>query len=560
MSIELIENEIKAFLSTGLPEVICITGKWGVGKTFAWNRYLTEAIVNKKVSLPHYAYVSLFGINSLDELKYSIFENSVSSADVGIEASLETLQSNTSAALKRLGRKSLGFLQQTPALKTYLGGLGPAWFLSVKATVVCIDDIERCGQNLAIRDVLGLISQLKERKGCKVALILNDEGIKETDRAEFRLFFEKVVDTSLKFEPSAQESVRIALDPNSNSDRLIGQNCVSLGISNIRVIKKIQRLVRKVDGILTGFLPQITTQAIHSLTLMGWSVYEPAIAPSLKYIQRRGSVDLLLGKEKKLSPQEVSWNSLLGAYSFGAIDELDAALLSGLESGYFDVNRLRKQASIMDHSLRTQTLDNTFFKAWEMYHDSFDNNEREVLDLIYQSFMANAGRISPNNANGTVVLFKEVGRKNQAAEMIERYIESRPNDRSAFDLANEPFGADVTDPDLLQGLTTKYKEFKDERPLRDILISIAQQHGWSREDLTTLSMVSVEEYYSLFKSAKGEELRRVINACLQFDTIQNASEEMKEIPKRAKEALTRIGGESAINARRVRKYGIKLVD
>lgn len=560
MSIELIENEIKAFLFTDLPEVICISGKWGVGKTFAWNRYLREAIVNNKVALPHYAYVSLFGINSLDELKYSIFENSVSSADAGIEASLETLQSNTSAALKRLGKKSFGLLQQTPALKTYLGGLGPAWFLSVKAAVVCIDDIERCGQNLAVRDVLGLISQLKERKGCKVALILNEEGIKEADRAEFRIFLEKVVDTFLKFEPSPQESVRIALDANSNSDKLIGQNCVSLGISNIRVIKKIQRLVRKVDGILTGFLPQITAQAIHSLTLMGWSVYEPTIAPSLKYLQRRGSVDLLLGKEEELSPQEVGWNSLLGAYNFGAIDELDAALLAGVQSGYFDVNRLRKQASTIDRDLRTQTLDNTFFKAWETYHDSFDDNEREVLDLIYQSFMANAGRISPNNANGTVALFKEVGRKSQASEMIERYIESRPNDRSAFDLANDPFGADVTDPDLLQRLTKKYTEFKDERPLRDILINIAQQHGWSRQDLATLSMSSAEEYYSLFKSTRGEGLRKVINACLQFDTISGSSKEMKEITKRAKEALTRIGGESAINARRVRKYGIKPTD
>jgi hypothetical protein len=30
-------------------EVLCITGKWGVGKTFAWNRYLREAQEQKKV-------------------------------------------------------------------------------------------------------------------------------------------------------------------------------------------------------------------------------------------------------------------------------------------------------------------------------------------------------------------------------------------------------------------------------------------------------------------------------------------------------------------------------
>ena len=76
MSTELIEREIQRFLASEEPEVACISGRWGVGKTYAWNRYLRDALAAKKVALSHYAYVSLFGVNSLDELKFSIFENS----------------------------------------------------------------------------------------------------------------------------------------------------------------------------------------------------------------------------------------------------------------------------------------------------------------------------------------------------------------------------------------------------------------------------------------------------------------------------------------------------
>jgi hypothetical protein len=50
----------------------------------------------------------------------------------------------------------------------------------------------------------------------------------------------------------------------------------------------------------------------------------------------------------------------------------------------------------------------------------------------------------------------------------------------------------------------------------------------------------------------------MIAACLQFDTIGNASASMKEITRRAKEALNLIGQESRINALRVKKYGIGL--
>ena len=36
MKTEFVEKEIRRFLATEELEVICILGKWGVGKTFAW--------------------------------------------------------------------------------------------------------------------------------------------------------------------------------------------------------------------------------------------------------------------------------------------------------------------------------------------------------------------------------------------------------------------------------------------------------------------------------------------------------------------------------------------
>jgi hypothetical protein len=130
MSIALIEQEIKRFLSTEDPEAMCFSGRWGVGKTFAWNRFLKD--MQGKIALKNYSYVSLFGVNSLDELKYSIFENSVGSSAVGLEPSLETLKSNATEIAERFGKKSLWFIQQLPKVKSYVTGLGPVWFLAVK--------------------------------------------------------------------------------------------------------------------------------------------------------------------------------------------------------------------------------------------------------------------------------------------------------------------------------------------------------------------------------------------------------------------------------------------
>jgi len=284
VSLDLIENEIRRFLSTEEPEAISISGHWGVGKTFAWKRYLEDS--KGKIALKRYSYVSLFGVNSLDELKYSIFENSVKSSEIGVEPSLETIGANTTAAAERLGKKSLWFVQQIPWIKNHVGGLGPVWFLSVKKTIVCIDDIERRGEHLSVRDVLGLVSNLKENKGCKVVLILNDEAL-DQDKKDFQMYLEKVVDTSFKFVPSAQECARIALATDTETNKLLAENCVTLGISNIRLIKKIERAARRMETLLKGFDEEVLKRALRSLVLLGWSVYEPIRAPSLDYLKSR---------------------------------------------------------------------------------------------------------------------------------------------------------------------------------------------------------------------------------------------------------------------------------
>ncbi|WP_294204008.1 hypothetical protein [uncultured Sphingomonas sp.] len=65
MSTALIEAEIKRFLRNDHPEVLCIKGKWGVGKTFAWRKWLAEVGGDGTLKSKNYAYVSLFGLNSL---------------------------------------------------------------------------------------------------------------------------------------------------------------------------------------------------------------------------------------------------------------------------------------------------------------------------------------------------------------------------------------------------------------------------------------------------------------------------------------------------------------
>ena len=74
-SMEVTRAEIARFLDGSEPGVLCVTGEWGVGKTFLWRSVLDDLRAAKGLSPTRYSYVFLFGLNSLDDMKSSLFEN-----------------------------------------------------------------------------------------------------------------------------------------------------------------------------------------------------------------------------------------------------------------------------------------------------------------------------------------------------------------------------------------------------------------------------------------------------------------------------------------------------
>lgn len=114
-------EEIAKFLNQLDAEVLCMRGKWGAGKTYTWAHELKEARKSAIVKVTRYSYVSLFGINSLDELKFSIFENIVTLGDGVPKADLHTLDAFINSKLGSW-RGLTRIAQTLPVVRSVLGG------------------------------------------------------------------------------------------------------------------------------------------------------------------------------------------------------------------------------------------------------------------------------------------------------------------------------------------------------------------------------------------------------------------------------------------------------
>lgn len=557
MSVEIIKDQIFHFLASDKPEVMAIKGEWGVGKTFSWKKFLIEAKSNDKIKLDRYSYVSLFGINSLEAFKYAIFENVVKREIIDTDANITTFRRNTIGLMESFGRRSLNVLKGSPLAESFSPAIEAISFLSLSSTIICIDDLERKGSGLEVKDVLGLASLLKEQKKCKVIFLLNDG---EDGLQDYEKYREKVIDIELAFSPNPAECASIAYTDDAYLLSKLGGLTASLGIRNIRILKKIERLVLLSLPLLTDFEPEITDQVIHSLVLYSWSYFcsgSNENIPPLDFITSKGYAWLGIGDEKP-NENEKKWLTTLESYGYQLTDELDLLLAEAVKTGYFVADEFRKKASINNEYILASKSEGSFSEAWRLYHDTFDDNGDEVVNRLYQSFTENYKYITPTNLNGTVTLFRELGENEKASQIIDLYIERRKEEASLFNIEEINFFGDVPDPEIVEKFNCTYMRSITVETAKSVLDRIAGKNGWNPNDEVVLANTSVEEYYDLFKSEVGRHLSSFVTKCLKFGQLSNASGQQKEIAIRAKAALIIIAKESVINKIRIKKFGVNL--
>jgi len=554
-STDIVRSEIGRFLRSPEPEVICITGEWGVGKTYTWQAGLDEVKADHSFALTRYSYASLFGINSLESLKLTLFENLDfldAPTDSKIAKGMHYLRSLSSKA-KQLNQLASAL----PYVGQVLSKAAPLYFSLIRNQIVCIDDLERRGRGLDLKDVFGLISFLREQRACKVVLLLNEEALAE-DKADFDIYFEKVVDARLVFSPTAVEATQIALPRHDSVIELLRRNCEALNISNIRVIKKIERLILQVVPHLKSLSPELTQQAVHSLTLFGWSKFQPKLAPASDFY-RVGYFERYFARRAKKtepSPEEEKWSALLTKYNFMNIDDFDRELMKFVDTGVLDISSFSASAAEHNRKIELQKKTGSLERAFRPFHNSFDANIVEVTRSIVDGLKANIAVASLSNLDAAVALLKQIGKESEAREVLAFFVERKPAEY--WDASTDPFQRGPLDADVAAALTSQkaavVKSFDAEAEL------IRAGQTYDSEAIKRLAGVPIDDFYRMIKSKKGDEMRKVIFSALEFRRISNATPEMHEVVRRMEEALKRIGSESILNAVRVQRYGVTVDD
>ncbi|RWM89149.1 MAG: hypothetical protein EOR84_25260 [Mesorhizobium sp.] len=556
MSTTLVRQKITQFLKTSDPGVLCIRGNWGTGKTYTWDDELsTASSAAGGLALDKYAYASLFGLNSVEEVKRQIANQTIKRGRIGKEfdpSSLSSVYDDSLSIFKKGAGLFSGLLGEN-----YYGAAMSVMTLLIRDRLICIDDLERKGEQLRSADILGLISQLKDERKCKIVLLLNDEQLE--DRNEFESYLEKVVDTNLRFAPTPQESADIALK-NIPGDAvlkdLVRVRTTALAIDNVRVIRKLFRFVEEIEPLLKGYKAGVLGSVVSTIVLLGWCHLQPELAPSMDFIvNKKGIVDYIENKQGEANPEAQKWIKVLSDYGYTHTDEFDVVLLGGIEDGYFTKEAIDQHAAALNERVEAGEAGNQLRSAWRALLDSFNGTLDEALGPLQTCISANAKFYGLNDVISIVNVFRDVGRKQQGDELLGVYIEARRDVEGAFNSDDlEMYGVPLAD-DLKQRLIEVSAQQSPKHATDELFLLLAA-NGYSADVTESLASIPAEEYFEVLKRFSGEDFLKIRRGLSQYNNLVNPTDAQQKIMQKAGEALKVIAAESPLNKFRAEGWGL----
>lgn len=560
MTLSTVEERLDALLSGNEPKIIMLTGGWGTGKTYQWKQAIHRA--TKADQPARYAYVSLFGLTSLGEVRKRLVEETTT--EFKIPGKTETIGKTIADNGWRL--KPMQIVKLLPVIP-YLGKLevlvNELSFSSVRNAVVCFDDLERGGTNLRLADVFGLALFLKDERQCKVIIVSNEDKLSPDRKKDLLLHLEKVVDETINLAPTPGEACNIALGLTPDSaGMLLGSRINQLGISNIRVITRLGNMAAELADLLIGCHERVLQKAIQALSLFGAAKFlsdDDNRFPSFDYLMELQNpwAHYLSGEKAGKKTEEdrklVGWGALLEACEYSVTSRLDAEIGRSVKRGFFDKGAIVPLAKELSDTFEVDTLLWEFSAKWICFWQTLDGNGDQLLTELRDATIRAIAVISLDDLKNAYDVFSEVGQTDIATELLELFIATNQRLPAAFNQVDGEFSETFTG-----AFAARLRDEKNKRTPQPSVVEaldrIDPDRGWTLGDARIVSMADTGEIERILRQSKGLEFRTRLRALLSIGTIQNGLEHEEPVSQRTVEILKKLANEDPITAIRLRRY------
>lgn len=558
MTLEIVQSRLDRLLAEETPKVAMLTGDWGSGKTYQWKQALERSA--RRGGRPRYAYVSLFGLTSLAEVRKRITEEAISA--IRLPGRSDTV--GEAVEREAIGLKPMQILKILPVIP-YLGKLESLAqelsFATVRDAVICLDDLERAPSTLRLADVFGLASFLKEERHCRVLLISNQKKLRDSAKDEFSTYLEKVVEEWVDFAPTPEEACVVALGAEPNAaGKMLAERLIRLGVSNIRVINRLGALADDLATIVSDLHPNVLVDMVNTLALFGVAHFIPKEDfPTAEYLLEYGSHEWgkYFNNEKKREEQteqekrESDWDTLIAGYGYGETSPLDKEIYAGITSGFFREKAVRSISEDLSQRIeaggRKESFNAAIYRFWWGVGDS-----TEALKDLLETTKAALDLMTASEIYPVYEMLLDLEGRDAATQLLNQFIAANQGRQGAL-APSDHFG-EKYDATFKAVLDAEVAHLKAPVHLAETLDAIDFNRGWNPEDLARIAEAKFEDIVPLLTGANDDRLfaRRLITLLKFGERGQTAQE--KEVSQQTIGWLKTFAATDPISALRVRRF------
>jgi hypothetical protein len=532
-----IKRSLNVFLDSKELLVAAINGEWGVGKTYFWKyEYISEYVKAREKDKNDFIYVSLFGLNSISELKNALLSN------FPIKEISSSVSSKGSFGIKWIG-------DLAPLVLTL------AFNAKIKNKIICIDDLERKGKNLKIKDIFGLVDILSNQRACKVVLIHNKSQLQKGEEKSYSNFKEKVIDIEIKYSPSYSTLAKIGFNDSEGPELgLVTKYIEESELRNIRVIKKAKRLLndfnQKLDVLeVDENTPDLKENLLKLFMILCGCYYKSNkykdykkllefmtngfehIDFDLEKVAKEGHSFYLESEDLKLIPTDI----------VAAIDHY-------FENGFFPDDLLSKSIPILLSNYASDSASRKYSELYKKCYYNFEKNEKEFKEAMHALLKSDCHKLSFREFSSALDLLDYL--QCDLNELRSDFCTHFEDEIKSWDLDEKLMGWDFkVNENLLCQIEKIISKNKPSLDIEHVLLNILKNRIHNDEELNFLLELDTDKIYNWIKHSQSTKLIGMIRGVLLKFNANKMPE--KQIALNTIEALKKIASEDRFNKKKI---------
>lgn len=232
-------------LNNGEKNIILIDGDWGIGKTFTYKKYLEENSLRE-------IYISLFNLDKLEDIDKKLISsymiNRINRNNIATKTVSKISNYFNIEAFDKLLENKVGFSISDVTNLLQIENLE-----FDNNIVLCFDDLERIGDKVEFKNLLGKIEQLHTK--IDIIVLCNTRKLSKENLSVFDEYKEKVIDYTLildSFDSDFLEKFINKVNLNDESKKILLGIFKEYGKNNLRYLIKVMKRYQEIENLCSG--------------------------------------------------------------------------------------------------------------------------------------------------------------------------------------------------------------------------------------------------------------------------------------------------------------------